>query len=47
MPNKRLPMRNILEVLRLHELKFSSRQIAQAVKIARSTVGDYLVGLAK
>lgn len=42
MPTKRLPMRNILEVLRLHELKFSSRQIAQAVKIARSTVGDYL-----
>lgn len=43
MPNTRLPMRKIQEVLRLHkECGLSRRDIAKACDIARSTVSDYL-----
>ena len=43
MPNKRLSMRKIHEVLRLKfERKLSRRKIAAACGIARSTVTDYL-----
>ena len=43
MPNVRLPMRKIREVLQLHHsCHYSHRQIAQACGIARSTVADYL-----
>ena len=43
MPNKRLSMRKIHEVLRLNfERKLSRRKIAAACGIARSTVSDYL-----
>ena len=43
MANKRLSMRKIKEVLRLHqEIGFSERQIAKSCDISRSTVKDYL-----
>ena len=35
-------MRKVNEVLRLHALGMSRRQIAQSIGVARSTVGDYL-----
>lgn len=36
-------MRKVREILRLkHERKLSDRQIALAIGIARSTVGEYL-----
>ena len=43
MPAKRLSMRKIREVLRLHlGLKRSIREVARSVSIGPSTVGDYL-----
>ena len=43
MPERRLPMRQIKEVLRLHhEAQLSERQIAQACRVSRSTVQRYL-----
>lgn len=43
MPAVKIAMRKIKEVLRLHhEAKLSNRCIAEAVGVARSTVGDYL-----
>ena len=42
MPERRLPMRQIKEVLRLHhEAHLSERQIARACQISRSTVQRY------
>ena len=43
MANRRLSMRKIKEVLRLHkEIGLSERQIAKSCGISRSTVKDYL-----
>lgn len=42
MPNDRLTMRRIREVLRLHDQALSQRAIAQAVGISPTTVGDYV-----
>ena len=42
MPQKRAPMRKIRDVLRLDSLGFSQVQIHRSVRLARSTVGDYL-----
>jgi len=42
MAKERLSMRKIKEILRLKGLGLSSRQIALSVKVARSTVADYL-----
>ena len=52
MPAKRLPLRQVREVLRLkHAAGLSERHIAGALRISRSTVSEYLrraavVGLA-
>jgi transposase len=42
MAKERLSMRKIKEILRLKSLGLSSRNIALSVKIARSTVAEYL-----
>ena len=42
MPRKKLEVRKIHDVLRLHEQGFSQREIAQSLGCARSTVGDTL-----
>ena len=43
MPERRLPMRQIKEILRLHyEAHLSERQIARGCRISRSTVQRYL-----
>ena len=43
MPNKRLPMRKIKEVLRLRYVcRLSEREIARSCNITRSTAGNYL-----
>ena len=45
MPEKRLSMRKIKEVLRLrHELGLGQRQIARSCSISQSTVHEYLTG---
>jgi len=41
-PRKRLSMRKITEVLRLHATGTSRRDIARALGVARSTVAEYL-----
>ena len=42
-PRKRVSMRKIQEVLRLHfDLKLPQRQIARAAKLSQSTVHEYL-----
>ena len=44
MPQERLPVRKIREVIRLHhETELSNRAIARACKVSNSTVGDYLL----
>ncbi len=43
MPAEKLSMRKVREVLRLKHLGLSGRQIARSVKIAPSTVVDYLL----
>ena len=44
MPRKRSDMRRVKEVLRLaHELGYSLRQIAESVRLGRTSVRDYLV----
>jgi len=46
-PERRLPMRQIREVLRLHyEAHLSERQIAHGCRVSRSTVQRYLEGAA-
>ena len=43
MPNKRLPMRKIKEILRLkYVCGLSEREIARSCRVTRSTVGNYL-----
>ena len=43
MPQERLPLRKIREVIRLHhETDLSNRAIARACRISNSTVGEYL-----
>ena len=42
MPQERLPMRKIKEVLRLHALGLSQRQIALSCAVGQATVSDYL-----
>lgn len=42
MPNQRLSMRKIREVLRLQASGMSNRQIAQSVHLARPTIANYL-----
>jgi DNA-binding transcriptional regulator LsrR (DeoR family) len=43
MPQKRSDMRRVKEVLRLaHELGYSLRQIAESVRLGRTSVRDYL-----
>ena len=39
---RRLPMRKIKDVLRLHAAGRSARQIGPSVGVSRSTVADYL-----
>ena len=44
MPQERLPVRKIREVIRLHhETELSNRAIARVCKISNSTVGEYLL----
>jgi transposase len=42
MPRRRISMRKLLEILRLKASGLSDRQVASSVKIARSTVAEYL-----
>jgi len=43
MPQKRSDMRRVKEVLRLaHELGYSLRQVAESVRLGRTSVRDYL-----
>ena len=42
MPKKRLSMRKLSEILRLHAAGLSARQIARSCGVARSTVTDHL-----
>ena len=42
MPQERLPVRKIREVLRLKNEGFSNRAIARVCKVSNSTVGEYL-----
>lgn len=42
MPNERLTMRRIREVLRLRDQALSQRRIAQAIGISPTTVGEYV-----
>ena len=42
MPQERLPMRKIKEVLRLHSLGLSQRQIAASCSVGQATVSEYL-----
>ena len=43
MANRRLPMRKIKEILRLHfQARLSARQIARSCSVSRATVGEYL-----
>src|SRR6185295_11649722 len=43
MPRERSDMRRVKELLRLaHELGYSKRQIAQSIRMPKTTVGDYL-----
>ena len=42
MPRRRISMRKLLEILRLKASGLSDRKIASSVKIARSTVAEYL-----
>ena len=42
MPQERLPVRKIKEVLRLHSLGLSQRQIAASCAVGQATVSDYL-----
>lgn len=42
MPQERLPVRKIKEVLRLHALGLSQRQIALSCAVGQATVSDYL-----
>ena len=42
MPQERLPVRKIKEVLRLHSLGLSQRQIAASCAVGQATVFDYL-----
>ncbi len=47
MPEKRLPMRRIREVLRLHfEAKLKERQIAKICSVGKGTVRRYLKRIA-
>ena len=43
MPRERSDMRRVKELLRLaHELGYSKRQIAQSIRMPKTTVNDYL-----
>lgn len=42
MPQERLSMRKIREILRLHSQKLSGRQIARSLDLGRATVNDYI-----
>ena len=43
MPRERSDMRRVRELLRLaHELGYSKRQIAQSIRMPKTTVSDYL-----
>ena len=42
MPQERLPVRKIKEVLRLHSLGLSQRQIAASCAVGQATVSNYL-----
>ena len=42
MPQERLPVRKIKEVLRLHSLGLSQRQIAASCAVGQATISDYL-----
>jgi transposase len=42
LPQERLPVRKIKEVLRLHSLGLSQRQIAASCAVGQATVSDYL-----
>ena len=43
MPRERSDMRRVKELLRLaHELGYSKRQIAQSIRMPKTTVSDYL-----
>jgi hypothetical protein len=42
MPRKRLSMRKIRDVLRLHARGLSKRRIADSLTIGRTAVGDYI-----
>src|SRR5260370_40027052 len=42
LPQERLPVRKIKEVLRLHALGLSQRQIALSCSVGQATVSEYL-----
>jgi transposase len=42
LPQERLPVRKIKEVLRLHSLGLSQRQISASCAVGQATVSDYL-----
>lgn len=42
MPKKRVPMRKLIEILRLQSAGLSARQIARSCRVSRSTVGEYI-----
>lgn len=42
MPQERLSMRKIREVLRLHSLRLKQRQIARSCSVGQSTVSEYI-----
>ncbi len=42
MPTERLSMRKIRDVLRLHSVGLSTRQIGASLSIGRTSAGDYL-----
>ena len=43
MPGRKLSMRKLHEVLRLHfDLKLGQRQIARSVQVSQSTVSEYV-----
>ena len=47
LPQERLPVRKIKEVLRLHALGLSQRQIALSCAVGQAMVSDYLKAAAK
>ena len=47
MPQKRLSMRKFKEIIRLHSLGLTQRQISRSCAVGQSTVSDYLKAAAE